>query len=113
MKQLNDTQKLFIETLKANPDGLTLAEASANAGTEFKSGSVNALVNNHHLVEVVGTKEILVTTKRKVNVYRLKAQPVEAEGLTEPAKAEQAERPHGVSFLLRVSVCRFRLVKVK
>ena len=87
MKQLNDTQKLFIETLKANPDGLTLAEASANAGTEFKSGSVNALVNNHHLVEVVGTKEILVTTKRKVNVYRLKAQPTEVEGLTEPAKA--------------------------
>lgn len=86
MKQLNDTQKLFIETLKANPDGLTLAEASADAGTEFKSGSVNALVNNHHLVEVVGTKEILVTTKRKVNVYRLKAQ--QAEGLTEPAEAK-------------------------
>ena len=29
MKQLNDTQKLFIETLKANPDGLTLAERRA------------------------------------------------------------------------------------
>ena len=88
MKQLNDTQKLFIQTLKVNPDGLTLAEASASAGMEFKSGSINALVNNHHLVEVVGTKEIVVKTKRKVNVYRLKAQPEAktAEAPAEPAK---------------------------
>lgn len=76
MKQLNEKQTAFLKALEGQTEGLTLAEASKLAQTEFKSGSVNPLVG--HYVEVAGTKEVLVTTKRKVNVYRLKAQ-TEAE----------------------------------
>ena len=70
MKQLNEKQT-------GQTEGLPLAEASKLAQMEFKSGSVNTLVGGN-FVEVVGTREVLVTTKRKVNVYRLKAQ-TEAE----------------------------------
>ena len=83
MKKLNEKQTAFLKVLEGQTEGLTLAEASNLAQTEFKSGSVNPLVGN--LVEVVGTKEVLVTTKRKVNVYRLKPQ---AEQTETEAKAE-------------------------
>lgn len=83
MKKLNEKQTAFLKALEGQTEGLTLAEASNLAQTEFKSGSINPLVGN--LVEVVGTKEVLVTTKRKVNVYRLKPQ---AEQTETEAKAE-------------------------
>lgn len=68
-KTLNDKQTALINALKTTTDGLTLAEASAIAGVEIRPGSVNPLVGKY--IEKVGTKEIVVTTKRTVNVYRL------------------------------------------
>ena len=58
-KTLNEKQTALINALKTTTDGLTLAEASAIAGVEIRPGSVNPLVGKY-------------TTKRTVNVYRLK-----------------------------------------
>ena len=69
-KTLNEKQTALINALKTTTDGLTLAEASAIAGVEIRPGSVNLLVGKY--IEKCGTKEIVVTTKRTVNVYRLK-----------------------------------------
>ena len=69
-KTLNEKQTALINALKTTTDGLTLAEASAIAGVEIRPGSVNPLVGKY--IEKCGTKEIVVTTKRTVNVYRLK-----------------------------------------
>ena len=69
-KPLNEKQTALINALKTTTDGLTLAEASAIAGVEIRPGSVNPLVGKY--IEKCGTKEIVVTTKRTVNVYRLK-----------------------------------------
>lgn len=68
-KTLNEKQTALINALKTTTDGLTLAEASAIAGVEIRPGSVNPLVGKY--IEKCGTKEIVVTTKRTVNVYRL------------------------------------------
>ena len=48
MKKLNEKQTAFLKALEGQTEGLTLAEASNLAQTEFKSGSVNPLVG--HLV---------------------------------------------------------------
>ena len=69
-KPLNEKQTALINALKTTTDGLTLAEASAIACVEIRPGSVNPLVGKY--IEKCGTKEIVVTTKRTVNVYRLK-----------------------------------------
>ena len=69
-KPLNEKQTAFINALKTTTDGLTLAEASAIAGVEIRPGSVNPLIGKY--IEKAGTKEITVTTKRTVNIYRLK-----------------------------------------
>ena len=69
-KTLNEKQTALINALKTTTDGLTLAEASAIAGVEIRPGSVNPLEGKY--IEKCGTKEIVVTTKRTVNVYRLK-----------------------------------------
>lgn len=69
-KTLNEKQTALINALKTTTDGLTLAEASAIAGVEIRPGSINPLVGKY--IEKCGTKEIVVTTKRTVNVYRLK-----------------------------------------
>ena len=69
-KSLNEKQTALINALKTTTEGLTLAEASAIAGVEIRPGSVNPLIGKY--IEKAGTKEITVTTKRTVNVYRLK-----------------------------------------
>ena len=69
-KPLNEKQTALINALKTTTDGLTLAEASAIAGVEIRPGSVNPLIGKY--IEKAGTKEIIVTTKRTVNVYRHK-----------------------------------------
>ena len=69
-KPLNEKQTALINALKTTTEGLTLAEASAIAGVEIPPGSVNPLIGKY--IEKAGTKEITVTTKRTVNVYRLK-----------------------------------------
>ena len=69
-KPLNEKQTALINALKTATEGLTLAEASAIAGVEIRPGSVNPLIGKY--IEKAGTKEITVTTKRTVNVYRLK-----------------------------------------
>lgn len=65
--QPNPTQKLFLETAKANP-GCTLAELSEIAGVKFASGCINTLVNKG-LVNNENEKEVIVQAKRKVRVY--------------------------------------------
>ena len=69
-KPLNEKQTALINALKTTTEGLTLAEASAIAGVEIRPGSVNPLIGKY--IEKAGTEEIIVTTKRTVNVYRLK-----------------------------------------
>ena len=69
-KPLNEKQTALINALKTTTEGLTLAEASAIAGVEIRPGSINPLIGKY--IEKAGTKEITVTTKRTVNVYRLK-----------------------------------------
>ena len=69
-KPLNEKQTALINALKTTTDGLTLAEASVIAGVEIRPGSVNPLIGKY--IEKAGTKEITVTTKRTVNIYRLK-----------------------------------------
>lgn len=69
-KPLNEKQTALINALKTTTGGLTLAEASAIAGVEIRPGSVNPLIGKY--IEKAGTKEITVTTKRTVNIYRLK-----------------------------------------
>ena len=69
-KPLHEKQTALINALKTTTEGLTLAEASAIAGVEIRPGSVNPLIGKY--IEKAGTKEIIVTTKRTVNVYRLK-----------------------------------------
>ena len=65
----NATQKLFLETVKANP-GCTLAELSEIAGVKFTSGCINTLVAKG-LVNNENEKEVIVQAKRKVKVYTI------------------------------------------
>ena len=63
----NATQKLFLETVQANP-GCTLAELSEIAGVKFTSGCINTLVSKG-LVNNENEKEVIVQAKRSVKVY--------------------------------------------
>lgn len=63
----NATQKLFLETVKANP-GCTLAELSEIAGVKFTSGCINTLVAKG-LINNENEKEVIVQAKRSVKVY--------------------------------------------
>ena len=63
----NETQKLFLETVKANPN-CTLAELSEIAGVKFTSGCINTLVAKG-LVNNENEKEVIVQAKRSVKVY--------------------------------------------
>lgn len=67
--QPNATQKLFLETAKANPN-CTLAELSKIAGVKFTSGCINTLVAKG-LVNNENEKEVIVQAKRKVKVYTI------------------------------------------
>ena len=68
--EANDTQKLFMEALKDEADGLTLAEINAKLGKEIKTGSINTLLSKG-LVVADGEREVVVQAKRKVKVYKL------------------------------------------
>jgi chromosome segregation and condensation protein ScpB len=63
----NEKQKLFLETVKANP-GCTLAELSEIAGVKFASGCINTLVAKG-LINNENEKEVIVQAKRSVKVY--------------------------------------------
>ena len=65
----NEKQQLFIKTLKGS-DGMTLKQASAAAGIEFATGTINSLTTKG-LVQILGETEMVVETKRKVKVYKL------------------------------------------
>ena len=82
----NDKQVKFMDLLKENPNGLTLAQASKMLGEEIKSGSINALLPNGknlvrtedcviqcNLVEIE-TGEIVGTAKKPVKKYFLVGQ---------------------------------------
>ena len=78
----NEKQQLFLKVLgEADGKGLTLAEVSAIAGVEIKSGSINALIGKG----MVATEdvsydcnivrkdngEIVGSTKKNVKAYKL------------------------------------------
>jgi hypothetical protein len=63
----NEAQKL-IDTLKEQNEPKTLAELSAIAGIDFKTGHL-ASGRKAGLIRVAGTKEIEVTVTKKVNTY--------------------------------------------
>ena len=68
----NATQKLFLETVKANPN-CTLAELSQIAGVKFTSGCINTLVAKG-LINNENEKEVIVQAKRSVKVYSVIAE---------------------------------------
>lgn len=53
--EMNAVQKDFVEVLKGYENGVTLFELKL-AGREFKSGSVNTLINKG-IVEIAGDRE--------------------------------------------------------
>jgi hypothetical protein len=61
--------KLLIDTLKNANEPLTLAEASAIAGVEFKTGHLSS-GRSDGLIEACGEKEIEVSVKKSVKTYR-------------------------------------------
>ena len=61
--------KALVETLKNASEPLTLAEASAIAGIEFKTGHLSS-GRSDGLIESAGEKEISVTVKKSVKTYR-------------------------------------------
>lgn len=79
--QPNDKQKLFMETIKSSKEKLTLSELSKLANVEFKTGTINYLVKaglvKAEQVEIEcdivrkDNKEIVGSTKKKVNVYSM------------------------------------------
>jgi hypothetical protein len=64
----SEVQEKFLNALTSEP--MTLAEVSAKAGVDFKSGSINVLVTNG-LVAHGDDKEVTVSVKRKVKTYKL------------------------------------------
>ena len=78
----NEKQQLFLKVLgEADGKGLTLAEVSAIAGVEIKSGSINTLIAKGMVAtEDVSyecnlvrkdTGEIVGSTKKTVKAYKL------------------------------------------
>ena len=84
-KPLNEKQSAFVNALKET-EGLTLAEASAKAGVEIKSGSINTLVKKG-LVTIVGDREIVVKAKRKIKVFAIATAPTADAKLNDKQKA--------------------------
>ena len=77
----NDTQKLFIETLRKADGALTLSEVSELVGQEIKSGSINTLIAKGMIQteDVVyecnivrkDNGKVVGTTKKTVKAYSL------------------------------------------
>ena len=77
----NDTQKLFMETLKGADGALTLAEVSEIVGKEIKSGSINTLIGRGLVQTEDVTYEcnivrkdngkVVGSTKKTVKAYKL------------------------------------------
>lgn len=61
--------QLLIDTLKENGGSLTLAEASAIAGVEFKTGHLSS-GRADGLIAADGEKEIIVSVKKSVKTYK-------------------------------------------
>lgn len=78
----NEKQTTFLKVLgEADGKGLTLAEVSAIAGVEIKSGSINTLISKgmvatedvEYECDIVrkDTREVVGSTRKKVKAYRL------------------------------------------
>ena len=77
----NDTQKLFMETLRKADGALTLSEVSELVGQEIKSGSINTLIAKGMIQteDVVyecnivrkDNGKVVGTTKKTVKAYSL------------------------------------------
>lgn len=70
IKKLNEKQTEFLADLAKTSGSLTLSEINAKFGTEFKSGTINALVKAGK-VAYGEDKEVIVSAKRKVHTYKL------------------------------------------
>lgn len=80
VRELNDTQKSFLEALKANGGKATLFELNYFKGFNFKSGSVNTLVKQGYVKadeEVVFECDVIYngvkvgTSKKSAKVFEL------------------------------------------
>lgn len=72
-----DTQ--IVNVLKANPDGLTLAEISEALGEKVQPGTVTGMIKKK-LIEVIGEREVIKQGKRNHTLYVLvTAEPTHKE----------------------------------
>jgi len=78
--ELNDTQKSFLEALKANGGKATLFELNHFKGFNFKSGSINTLVKQgyvkadeevEYVCDVVYDGVKVGTSKKSAKVFEL------------------------------------------
>ena len=75
--------KIIVDVLKEHPDGLISAEIAEIAGVPVLSGHLKSTVDKG-LIEVIGEREIIRPTTRKVSVYRvISAAPIEGMKYTE------------------------------
>lgn len=68
--KMNDTRKAVLDVLANAEAPMTLAEISAAAGMDVKTGSINALVTAG-VINKAGTKSMPKVVKAKVGTYRL------------------------------------------
>ena len=59
-----------VNALKANPNGLTIAELCEITGLEVKPGHVVGAVKKN-LIEVIGSREVMRPAKRNVSLYEV------------------------------------------
>lgn len=80
--EMNDKQKAFVEALRANGGKATLFELNYFKGYDFKSGSINTLVNKgivtadeevEYTCDVVYDGVKVGTVKKTAKVYALAA----------------------------------------
>lgn len=77
--EMNETQKEFVELVKANPEGVTLFELKLE-GKVYKTGTLNALLNKGILVnagekvfecDVMYNSTKVGTVKKTAAIYKL------------------------------------------
>ena len=78
---VNETRTAVIETLRNSDKALTLAEISAIAGKEIRSGSTNALVTAG-VIRKAGKVKVAKTVYVEVETYEL-GENADAYGKTE------------------------------
>lgn len=81
--EMNETQKNFVEILRKEPNGITLAEIKDRYGVDFKTGSINTL-KAHEIVDTEktsveclivradDTSKVVGHCKKEVSIWKLR-----------------------------------------